>query len=72
MENATEKKSTRGGARPGAGRKKTEGLRHMFTIPADVADWIKQHGGGEYLPTLIFYRAQSLSFYRAGESSKID
>lgn len=53
MENSNVIKSKRGGARPGAGRKKTEGERHMFTIPADVADWIKQHGGGEYLTTLI-------------------
>ena len=43
----------RGGARKGAGRKKAEGVRHMYTIPDDVAQWIKEHGGGPYIAEVI-------------------
>lgn len=48
-----EKKSQRGGARPGGGRPKAEGGRHMYTVADDVHEWIMSHGGGQYL-TIIF------------------
>ena len=48
-----EKKSGWGGARKNSGRKKTEGERHMYTIPEDVAQWIKEHGGGVYITGVI-------------------
>ncbi len=53
MEVNQEKKSRRGGARNGAGRKKAEGERHAYTIPSDVANWIKQHGEGKYIAQVI-------------------
>ena len=48
-----EKKSNRGGARKGAGRKKTEGERHTYTVPVDVAQWIKEHGEGAYIAKVM-------------------
>lgn len=53
MEENLEKKSRRGGARKGAGRKKAEGERHMYTIPSDVAQWIKKHGEGAYIAQVM-------------------
>lgn len=53
MEENQEKKSKRGGARANSGRKKAEGERHTYTISADVALWIKEHGEGSYLTSLI-------------------
>ena len=54
MTKETERKtSNRGGARPGAGRKKAEGERHSYTIPSDVAKWIKDHGEGPYLTRVM-------------------
>ena len=53
MEEIHEKKSGRGGARKGAGRKKVEGERHMYTIPSDVAQWIKDHGEGAYIAQVM-------------------
>lgn len=53
MEEILEKKSRRGGARKGAGRKKVEGERHMYTIPSDVAQWIKEHGEGAYIAQVM-------------------
>lgn len=53
MDEVTEKKLCWGGARKGAGRKKTEGERHMYTIPKDVAQWIKEHGEGAYITQVI-------------------
>lgn len=53
MEENFEKKSGRGGARKGAGRKKAEGERHMYTIPDDVAQWIKEHGDGAYITQVM-------------------
>ena len=41
--------SQRGGARPGGGRPKAEGERHMYTVADDVHEWIMSHGGGQYL-----------------------
>lgn len=48
-----EKEYSHGGARPGAGRKKAEGETHTYVLPADVALWIKNHGGCGYLTRLI-------------------
>lgn len=53
MEDVIEKKSGRGGARKGAGRKKAEGRPHMYTIPSDVAQWIKEHGEGAYITQVM-------------------
>lgn len=53
MEENQVKKSRRGGARKGAGRKKAEGERHMYTIPSDVAQWIKEHGEGAYIAQVM-------------------
>ena len=53
MEEIAQKKSGRGGARKGAGRKKTEGERHSYTIPSDVAQWIKEHGEGAYIAQVM-------------------
>ena len=53
MEEIIEKKSGRGGARKGAGRKKAEGERHMYTISSDVALWIKEHGEGAYITQVM-------------------
>ena len=53
MEENQEKKSEWGGARKGAGRKKAEGERHMYTIPDDVALWIKEHGDGAYIARVM-------------------
>lgn len=53
MEENLEKESRRGGARKGAGRKKAEGERHMYTIPSDVAQWIKEHGEGAYITRVM-------------------
>ncbi len=53
MEENLEKKSGRGGARKRAGRKKAEGERHMYTIPSDVAQWIKEHGEGAYIAQVM-------------------
>lgn len=53
MEENLEKKSRRGGARKGAGRKKAEGERHAYTIPSDVAQWIKEHGEGAYITQVM-------------------
>lgn len=53
MEENQEKKSRRGGARKGAGRKKAEGRPHMYTIPDDVAQWIKEHGEGAYIAQVM-------------------
>ena len=47
------KKSNRGGARKNSGRKKAEGERHSYTIPEDVALWIKEHGEGAYITQVI-------------------
>ena len=47
------KKAGRGGARPGGGRKKVEGERHTYTVPADVDRWIKEHGEGAYITRII-------------------
>ena len=47
------KKSNRGGARKNSGRKKAEGERHSYTIPEDVALWIKEHGDGPYITQVI-------------------
>lgn len=46
-------KQSRGGTRKGSGRKKAEGERHTYTVPADVDRWIKEHGEGAYLTRLI-------------------
>ncbi len=53
MEEIIQEKKGRGGARKGAGRKKTEGERHMYTIPKDVAQWIKEHGEGTYITKVM-------------------
>ena len=45
--------SKRGGARPGGGRPKVEGDRHMYTVADDVHEWIMAHGGGQYLTDTI-------------------
>lgn len=42
-----------GGAQPGAGRKKHEGSRHMYTVADDVHEWIMLHGGGQYLTDMF-------------------
>ena len=42
-----------GGAQPGAGRKKHEGSRHMYTVADDVHEWIMLHGGGQYLTDML-------------------
>lgn len=39
----------RGGFRPGGGRPKAEGERHMYTVSSDVHKWIMTRGGGQYL-----------------------
>lgn len=61
MEENIEKKSKRGGARKGAGRKKAEGDRHSYTIPSDVALWIKEHGEGTYIAKVIRNIMQSVN-----------
>ena len=48
-----EQQSKRGGARPGGGRPKAEGERHMYTVADDVHQWIMEHGGGQYLTDLV-------------------
>ena len=49
----SEQKSLRGGARPGGGRPKAEGERHMYTVADDVHEWIMAHGGGQYLTDIF-------------------
>lgn len=42
---SNEKQTGRGGLREGAGRKKVEGgVRHMWTIPADIEQLANKHG----------------------------
>lgn len=53
MEAKSEKKSSWGGFRNNSGRKKVEGERHMYTIPSDVAQWIKEHGEGAYIAQVM-------------------
>ena len=53
MQEINAKKSGHGGARARSGRKKTEGERHMYTIPADVARWINEHGYGVYITRIV-------------------
>lgn len=48
-----EEKKLRGGARPGGGRPKQEGERHMYTVADDVHEWIMAHGGGQYITDTI-------------------
>lgn len=38
--------NTHGGYRAGAGRKKTEGTRHTWVVPADVEEIVSKHGTG--------------------------
>ena len=45
----TDDKKLRGGARPGGGRPKQEGERHMSTVSDDAHEWIMNHGGGQYI-----------------------
>ena len=45
----TNDKPMRGGARPGGGRPKQEGERHMYTVADDAHEWIMEHGGGQYI-----------------------
>ena len=52
-EKAMSNQSRRGGARPGGGRPKVEGDRHMYTVADDVHEWIMAHGGGQYLTDTI-------------------
>lgn len=49
----SEEKKFRGGARPGGGRPKQEGERHMYTVADDVHEWIMAHGGGQYITDTI-------------------
>lgn len=35
------------------GRYKYEGFRHSYTVPDDVHDYIKSHGEGKFLTSLI-------------------
>jgi len=53
MSTVETKKRSWGGARKNSGRKKAEGVRHMYTIPDDVATWIKKHGEGAYIAKVI-------------------
>lgn len=53
MEAKSEKKSSWGGFRNNSGRKKAEGVRHTYTIPEDVAQWIKDHGDGAYITVVM-------------------
>lgn len=45
----SEEKKLRGGTRPGGGRPKQEGERHMYTVADDAHEWIMAHGGGQYI-----------------------